>query len=207
MGGGYIGFWNAILIHIFTLPFDIIVLLAVSIWGSLVLNQEGTERCSEDALCSPFIGPMHLTVVIGYSYIILSLFLKPLLLGLFCFCCGLQWMKQDELEEKDWNIQKVRGRVVSGLRSGTFSSIYGAVRGSEASTLAGSAMECCPICLQDIGGEERVSVLNCHERHMGHADCINDHLMHSMQCPICRQRQDIDAAPAAQQSEAEARCN
>ena len=56
----------------------------------------------------------------GISYVVLSL---------FCFCCnGLKWMHEDEQEEKDWQIKRVRGRVVSSLRSGTFGNMYGVVR-------------------------------------------------------------------------------
>jgi hypothetical protein len=36
--GGFLGFWNAIVLHIITLPLDILVLLVLAIWGSIVLN-------------------------------------------------------------------------------------------------------------------------------------------------------------------------
>ena len=36
--GGHLGFWHAVVLHIVSLPLDIIVLLGVSIWGSAVLN-------------------------------------------------------------------------------------------------------------------------------------------------------------------------
>jgi len=40
--GGFLGFWNAIVLHIIALPIDIMVLLGLAIWGSVVLNQTGT---------------------------------------------------------------------------------------------------------------------------------------------------------------------
>ena len=40
--GGYMGFWHAIVLHILSTPLDIIVVLGLSIWGSAVLNQDGT---------------------------------------------------------------------------------------------------------------------------------------------------------------------
>lgn len=36
--GGHLGFWHAVVLHIVSLPLDIVVLLGVSIWGSAVLN-------------------------------------------------------------------------------------------------------------------------------------------------------------------------
>ena len=41
--------------------------------------------------------------MLGYGYIFVCLFVKPVILAIFCFCCnGLKWMHQDEEEEKDW---------------------------------------------------------------------------------------------------------
>ena len=36
--GGFMGFWNALVHKLVTMPLDIIVLLSLSIWGSVVLN-------------------------------------------------------------------------------------------------------------------------------------------------------------------------
>ena len=93
------GFWHAIVLHILTTPIDIIVLLGLSIWGSAVLNQDGTKRCQNDIQCKPFASITHLNIVLGYSYILFCLFIKPIFLGMFCFCCcGMRWMHQDEME-------------------------------------------------------------------------------------------------------------
>ena len=57
--GGFLGFWNAIVLHIITLPLDVIVLLVLAIWGSIILNQKGTRDCNADASCKPFVSEMH----------------------------------------------------------------------------------------------------------------------------------------------------
>lgn len=36
-------------------------------------------------------------------------------------------MHQDEAEEKNWQLKSLQGKVISGLHSGTFSSIYGVI--------------------------------------------------------------------------------
>ena len=42
-------------------------------------------------------------VILGYGYIFFSIIMKPILLSIFCFCMpGLQWLNQDEQEEKEW---------------------------------------------------------------------------------------------------------
>ena len=126
--GGFLGFWHALVLHVITLPVDILVLLGLSIWGTVVLNQDGTDACRLDEICLPFARLVHLNVVLGYAYILINLFLKPLLLGLFCFCLGgIRLMHKDEAEEKDWQLRSLQGKVISGLHSGTFSSIYGAI--------------------------------------------------------------------------------
>ena len=86
--GGFLGFWHAIVLHVITLPVDILVLLGLSIWGTIVLNQDGTAACNLDPACRPFTRPVYLNVLLGYAYILTNLFIKPLLLGLFCFCLG-----------------------------------------------------------------------------------------------------------------------
>ena len=40
--GGFLGFWHTIVLHVITLPIDILVLLGLSIWGTVVLNQNDT---------------------------------------------------------------------------------------------------------------------------------------------------------------------
>ena len=126
--GGFLGFWHALVLHVITLPVDILVLLGLSIWGTVVLNQDGTDACRLDEICLPLARLVHLNVVLGYAYILINLFLKPLLLGLFCFCLGgIRLMHKDEAEEKDWQLRSLQGKVISGLHSGTFSSIYGAI--------------------------------------------------------------------------------
>jgi len=113
--GGFMGFWHGIILHIVTMPLDILVLLILSVWGTAVMTQEGTAKCMEDRDCQPFVSQARINIIIGYGYIFLSLFIKPVILISFCFCCnGLSWMNQDEQEEKDWNIRRVPGgRVIS----------------------------------------------------------------------------------------------
>ena len=36
--GGFLGFWHSIVLHAITLPVDILALLGLSIWGTVVLN-------------------------------------------------------------------------------------------------------------------------------------------------------------------------
>ena len=119
------GFWHAIVLHILTMPLDIIVVLGLSIWGSAVLNQDGTQSCRNSTSCSPFASIVKFEVVLGYSYILFCIFVKPIFLGMFCFCCcGMRWMHQDEMEEKDWQVRSLGSHVIHGFRSGTFSSLY-----------------------------------------------------------------------------------
>lgn len=86
--GGFRGFWDAIILHMVTSPIDILVCLVLSIWGSAVLTQDGTAECSADEECKPFILVARTNVILGYAYIFTCLFIKPLILGIFVFCCN-----------------------------------------------------------------------------------------------------------------------
>ena len=46
--GGFLGFWHAIVLHVITLPIDILSLLGLSIWGTIVMKQDGTVACQLD---------------------------------------------------------------------------------------------------------------------------------------------------------------
>ena len=97
------GFWHAIVLHAVSVPIDVIVLLVLCIWGSAVLNQDGSAECYKDDDCRPFLQQVHFMVILGYGYIFFSIIMKPILLSIFCFCMpGLQWLNQDEQEEKEW---------------------------------------------------------------------------------------------------------
>ena len=124
---------------------------------------------------------MRLDVIVAYAYIIVSLFVKPVLLALFMCCCGgSAWMLDDQIEEKDWSKRHVKGRIVTGLRSGTGADIFG--------KLYDFTRKVCPICQKEIKwSEDRLSVPNCTDKcHYGHSECINTELMGSMECPICK---------------------
>ena len=127
--GGFLGFWHGLILHIVTTPLDILILLILSVWGTAVLHQEGSVSCWNDSECLPFYTQARYNIIIGYGYVFTCLFVKPLILAIFCFACGgLRWMQEDEQEEKNWQIKRVQGRVVSSMRSGTFESIYGTMR-------------------------------------------------------------------------------
>ena len=94
------GFWHALVLHFVTLMIDILVLLALSIWGSLVLGSDAAKDCSKDPACSAFLDPVHLNVILGYGYVGFSIVVKPFLVWLFLFCCGgLQIKEEDHYEE------------------------------------------------------------------------------------------------------------
>ena len=56
----------------------------------------------------PFAKIVYLNVILGYAYILINLFVKPLILCIFCFCLGgIKMMHQDEAEEKNWQLKSL----------------------------------------------------------------------------------------------------
>lgn len=53
--GGFMGFWHGIILHIVTMPIDVLILLILCVWGTAVMTQEGTAKCIEDSECRPFV--------------------------------------------------------------------------------------------------------------------------------------------------------
>ena len=152
--GGFLGFWHAIVLHIVTIPMDLLVLIVLSTWGTAVLHQDDTSKCYEDSECAPFIVQARSNVTLGYSYIFGNLFIKP---GVFIFCFwfrGLKWMQEDRQEESDWQQRRDRGRVISQLRSGTFGSLYGVVRNHLYDTRQSSASSTQPQLYQNVPEED-----------------------------------------------------
>ena len=50
----------------------------------------------------------------------------------------------------------------------------------------------CSICLQDFGADDRVTKLNCNDKHMFHETCLQKALEVKLNCPICRKSVLID---------------
>jgi len=80
------GFNDAVFVHMVTLPVDSGAILAMSIWGSILLGQESTRDCRLDEECNKFLVPMTLNVLVGYIYININLLVKPLLYCCFRLC-------------------------------------------------------------------------------------------------------------------------
>ena len=58
-----------------------------------------------------------------------------------------------------------------------------------ASEASSQASPKCPICQQKFKGTDRVTILNCKQRHMGHSQCINSSILRRMECPLCSELQ------------------
>jgi len=45
----------------------------------------------------------------------------------------------------------------------------------------------CIICLSELGSEEEIVLLTCHQSHISHENCMVEWITRSKECPICRQ--------------------
>ena len=79
------GFDRALTMHAISVPLDIVALLGLSIWGSNCLSQESSLNCRRDAACAGYMATMQLIILLGYCYVCVNLFFKPILL-----CCYFQ---------------------------------------------------------------------------------------------------------------------
>ena len=122
--GGYTGFWHAILLHLLTTPIDVIILLFLCIWGSMIFDSDEVEACREAEECRVFLAWTNFVWVMGYFYVCACILLKPLLVGILCFWCGgIAMMADDESEGKEAQIRQLHGSILSGFRSGTFAML------------------------------------------------------------------------------------
>lgn len=61
-------------------------------------------------------------------------------------------------------------------------------------SLKDQSQEYCVICMEDFGGEDKVSWLPCDRRHFFHRDCIMYWLIKQSQCPLCKCEVDYERA-------------
>ena len=87
--GNYLGFWQAVSLHAVTQPIDILVLLVLSLWGSSATGSaQLVSECKLEPDCKAFFTLVHINVIIGYAYLAICVFLKPLFVAVFCVYCG-----------------------------------------------------------------------------------------------------------------------
>ena len=85
-----------------------IVLLVLSIWGTTVTSSPDLiYACSKEEECAEFFELVHFNIVMGYIYAGVCMFLKPLMVAIFCiYCGGMNWFQADKDEEQEWATKK-----------------------------------------------------------------------------------------------------
>ena len=123
--GGFSGFKDALTLHFVTLPLDILALLVLGIWGTIVMNSEDAQGCRDDPDCKAYYGATFVNIALSYSYIVVCLVVKPGALMCFSRCSGgLSWINMDEQEGFDWQQRRLHGRGISGLHAASFRDLW-----------------------------------------------------------------------------------
>ena len=80
------GFDRALIMHALSLPLEIPALFGLCIWGSNCLFQPESYQCRLEKTCASFMATMQLIVLLGYVYVCICLFFKPIFICCYFKC-------------------------------------------------------------------------------------------------------------------------
>lgn len=83
-----VGFWNALWMHLLSLPIDCIIMFSIGVQGYRVLQMEETHMCESDAKCSQFVTLFRANIAAGFIYIFFNVSFKLLMIVFFMCCVG-----------------------------------------------------------------------------------------------------------------------
>ena len=97
-----VGFWDALWMHLVSLPLDCVILFELGVQGYRILEKEETHECElSDIECGQFVRLFRANILASFIYIFFNVGFKLLVITFFMCCAdGFEYLTNDMESEQ-----------------------------------------------------------------------------------------------------------